>query len=120
MDDEQAIREAISEWLAASKEGDAQALAAILDEDALFVVLGRPPFGKAEFLAGASGKPHRFDSTLDVREVTVNGDWALTRAQLAIDVTTTKGAKTARFNGARLPLSNAAARATTSAPPYCC
>jgi uncharacterized protein (TIGR02246 family) len=99
MDDEQAIREAISDWLAASKEGDVQTLAAILDDDALFVVLGRPPFGKAEFLAGASGKPHRFDSSLDVRDVVVNGDWALTRVQLAIELTATRGAKAARFDG---------------------
>jgi len=76
-----------------------QSLAAILDDDMLFVVLGRPPFGKRQFLAGSQGKPYAFDSTFEVAEVVVNGDWALTRVQLAIEVTATKGAKTARFQG---------------------
>jgi uncharacterized protein (TIGR02246 family) len=99
VDDEQAIRETISKWLTASKEGDLQTLATILDDDVLFVVLARPSFGKKEFLAGSPGKPFQFDSTVDVREVVVNGDWALTRVQLAIEITATKGAKTVRLGG---------------------
>ena len=99
MDDEQAIQETISKWLTATKEGDLQALDSILEDDVVFVVLGRPPFGKKEFLAGSQGKPYQFDSTADVREVVVNGNWALTRVQLAIEITATKGAKTMRLNG---------------------
>jgi uncharacterized protein (TIGR02246 family) len=83
----------------ASKEGDSQTLAAMLDDDMLFVVLGRPPFGKQQFLAASQGKPYAFDSTFDVAEVVVNGDWALTRVQLAVEVTATKDAKTVRFKG---------------------
>jgi uncharacterized protein (TIGR02246 family) len=99
VNDEQAIRDTISRWLVASKEGDAQALAAILDDDMLFVVLGRPPFGKQEFLTASQGKPHAFDWAFEIAEVVVNGNWALTRVQLAIEVTPTQGAKTARFEG---------------------
>ena len=97
--DEQAIRETISKWLVAAKEGDSQALAAMLDDDMLFVVLGRPPFGKQEFLAAGQGKPYAFDSAFEVAEVVVNGTWALTRVELAIEVTATKGEKTLRFKG---------------------
>jgi uncharacterized protein (TIGR02246 family) len=99
VNDEQAIREAISKWLSASKEGDSQTLAEMLDDDVLFVVLARPPFGKKEFLAASTGKPYQFSSTVDVTEVVVNSDWALTRVRLAIEVTATKGARAARFAG---------------------
>ena len=44
MSDEQTIRDTILAWLAASKEGDAEALAGMLDDDLLFVVQGRPSF----------------------------------------------------------------------------
>jgi ketosteroid isomerase-like protein len=54
---------------------------------------------RRNFWLGPPGKPHRFDSSLDVREVVVNGDWALTRVQLAIELTATRGAKAARFDG---------------------
>jgi len=99
LNDEQAIRETIQSWLVASKEGDSQSLAAMLDDDMLFVVRGQPPFGKREFLAGSQGKPYAFDATAEVREVVVNGDWALTRVELAIDFTATEGAKQMRFMG---------------------
>jgi uncharacterized protein (TIGR02246 family) len=99
MSDEQAIRETIARWLVASKEGDAQALAAILDDDMLFIVLGRSPFGKQEFLAGGQGKPYAFDSAFQIAEVVVNGNWALTRVELAIEVTMTMGAQAMRFKG---------------------
>jgi uncharacterized protein (TIGR02246 family) len=99
LSDEQTIRETISKWLLASKEGDSEALAAILDDDMLFVVLGRPPFGKREFLAAGQGKPYAFDSAFEVAELVVNGNWALTRVELAIEVTATKDAKTVRFTG---------------------
>ena len=99
MNDEQTIREAISTWLEASKEGDATALATILDDDMLFVVAGRPAFGKKEFLAGSVGKPYRFESTTDVLEVVVNGDWALTRVQLQVEMVATIGGQTMRLRG---------------------
>jgi uncharacterized protein (TIGR02246 family) len=97
--DEQVIRETILNWLAASKEGDSQSLAAMLDDDMLFVVRGRSPFGKQEFLAGSQGKPYAFDATADVREVVVNGNWALTRVELVIEFTATMGAKKMRLIG---------------------
>jgi uncharacterized protein (TIGR02246 family) len=97
--DEQAIRETITNWLAASKAGDSQSLGAMLDDDMLFVVRGQSPFGKREFLAGSHGKPYAFDATAEVREVVVNGNWALTRVELVIEVTAAQGAKQMRLGG---------------------
>ncbi len=68
----------------------------------LFVVRGRPPFGKQEFLAGSQGKPYAFNSTVQVHEVVVNGDWALTRVELTIEVTATQGAKQMQFMGSTM------------------
>jgi uncharacterized protein (TIGR02246 family) len=99
VNDEQAIRETILNWLAASKEGDSQSLAAMLDDDMLFVVRGQPPFGKQAFLAGSQGKPYAFEATAEVREVVVNGNWALTRVELVIEVTAAQAAKPMRFLG---------------------
>lgn len=110
MNDAQAIRETISAWLAASKEGDAGKLASILDDDVLFVVVGRPAFGKKEFLAGSPGKPHLFNAVADVQEVVVNGDWALTRVHLSIEMAMTKDAKTMRLAG---PTTSVWRRSTT-------
>ena len=99
MTDENAIRETIAKWLAASKEGDSKALASMLDDDVLFVVFGRASFGKKEFLAGSAGRPYRFESTVDIREVVVHGDWALTRVQLTIEIPVTKDGKAMRLAG---------------------
>ena len=99
MNDEQVIRETILNWLAASKQGDAQSLAAMLDDDMLFVVRGRSPFGKQEFLAGSQGKPYAFEANANVREVVVNGNWALTRVELLIEVTARKGMKQMQLKG---------------------
>ncbi len=99
MNDEHVIRETILNWLAASKAGDSQSLAAMLDDDMLFIVRGQPPFGKREFLAGSQGKPYAFEASAEIRELVVNGNWALTRVELVIEVTATKGAAQRRFAG---------------------
>jgi uncharacterized protein (TIGR02246 family) len=111
MNDEQVIRETIQNWLAASKAGDAQSLAAMLDDEMLFVVRGQAPFGKREFLAGSQGKPYAFDATAEVREVVVNGNWALTRVELVIDVTATQDARQMRFMGPTMTVWRKAATA---------
>jgi uncharacterized protein (TIGR02246 family) len=99
MRDEDAIRNTIGEWLKATKNGDSSTLASILDDDVLFVVPGRPPFGKKDFFAGDLGKPFRFESKVDIREVVVHGDWALTRVDLAIEITVAEGAAPMKLAG---------------------
>ena len=99
MSDEQAIKNTILKWVAASKEGNLHVLEGILDDDMLFTVPGRAPFGKKEFLAGGSGKPHRFDANVSILEVIVNGDWALTRIYLDVDLAATEDAKVIHLAG---------------------
>ena len=99
MSDESAIRETITNWLRASKEGDSKALSSLLDDDVLFVVPGRTPFGKSEFFAGSHAAPARFGSRLDVLEVVVHGDWALTRVELQLEIQATEDAATVKLAG---------------------
>ncbi len=91
-EDEDAIRDAIRDWLKASKEGDSEALQALLDDDVLFVTPGQAPFGKKEFFAGEQGPPFRFESKADMLEVVVHGEWALTRMQLDLLITPARDA----------------------------
>lgn len=104
MSDEQAIRVAIECWLDATKRGDHETLASLLDDDMIFVVPGRPPFGKEEFLAEPSPPPHRFEADVDLHEVAVHGDWALSRLDLAIELEPTPGAGTIKLAGPTMSL----------------
>lgn len=102
MSDEEQIRDTIDRWLAATKAGDAEALASMLDDDVLFVVPGRASFGKQEFFAVPPTPPFRFDSNVEVLEVVVNGDWALTRVQLDLEIVPAEGAETLELAGPTL------------------
>ncbi len=86
MTDEDVIRANIDAWLRATKEGNAEALSSLLDDDVLFVVPGRAPFGKKEFFAGGTMAPLRFESKVEIAEVVVHGDWALTRIHLELQI----------------------------------
>ena len=99
MSEEKAIRETIHAWLEATKNGDSKTLAEMLDDDVLFVVKDQPPFGKKEFFAGDQGAPFRFESKVDIREVVVHGDWALTRVDLEIEMAPTKDSQPMKLSG---------------------
>lgn len=99
MTDEHAIREAIHAWLEATKRGDHETLAGLLDDEMLFVVPDRPPFGKKEFLAEPAPPPHRFDSRVDIHEVAIHGDWALSRIRLEIEIEPAPGAGPLKLAG---------------------
>jgi uncharacterized protein (TIGR02246 family) len=98
-DDEQAIRESVETWLAASKRGDLSTLLDLLADDVLFIVAGKEPFGKAEFAAANQEqmKDVKMDATIDIKEVEVAGDWAWMRSFL--DLTFTREGKAARHSG---------------------
>jgi uncharacterized protein (TIGR02246 family) len=85
MTDEQQIRSAIESWLEATRQGDGETLASLLDDEMLFVVAGGA-FGKKEFFSGGTQKPSLFESNVDILEVVVNGDWALTRLVLDLKI----------------------------------
>jgi uncharacterized protein (TIGR02246 family) len=86
--DERAIRELIQTWLRATKDGDDPAVLRLIDDDALFLVAGREPFGKAEFGGQSDArKGVRIEGQGEVAEVVVSGDWAWARTHLRITIT---------------------------------
>jgi uncharacterized protein (TIGR02246 family) len=86
--DERAIRDVIAKWHAATRAGDTDTVLGLMADDALFLVAGAPPLGKAEFAAN-SGKMKgvQIDSHGEVREVHVAGDWAFCRTDLDVKMT---------------------------------
>jgi uncharacterized protein (TIGR02246 family) len=82
-DDERAIREVIANWMNASLAGDSRTVLSLMTDDVIFLVAGRPPFGKKEFAAnqrprvktssGLAQYSRSFDGKL-----TVIGGWPAT------------------------------------------
>jgi len=90
--DEQAIRALVAAWMAASKAHDIAKVLSLISEDVVFLVPGRPPFGKAEFAAAAQGMTGtRIDASSDIEEIRVLGDWAYSRNHLSLTVTPPSG-----------------------------
>ena len=98
-DDEQAIRESVETWLAASKKGDLSTMLDLLADDVLFIVSGKEPFGKKEFAAANQEqmKDLEMDARIDIKEIEVAGDWAWMRSFL--DLTFRREGKSARNSG---------------------
>ena len=87
-DDERAIRQLVSTWMAASQAGDTDTVLSLMADDVVFMVVGQEPFGKEKFAAAARGMQNvRMEGTSDIRELTVLGDWAYLRNHLTVTVT---------------------------------
>lgn len=87
-DDEQAIRELVDTWLAASKAGDNKTLLSLLADDVLFLTPGREPFGKEEFAQhDDSMESMTMDAAIDIKEIKVIADWAWMRSFLKVTFT---------------------------------
>jgi len=97
-DDEQAIRDLIATWLAASRAGDTAHVLELMSEDAVFLVPGRVAFrGRAAFAAGmAAMGDASVEGTSTVEEVRVFGDWAYAWTRLVVKVTPPGGATIVR------------------------
>jgi uncharacterized protein (TIGR02246 family) len=87
-DDERAIRDLVDTWMAASEAGDTETVLGLIDDDALFTVAGREPFGKDEFRAHSEAMTGvDVDGRAEVREIEVLGDWAWIRNHIDLMVT---------------------------------
>ena len=87
-DDERAIRQLVSTWMAASQAGDSETVLSLMADDVVFMVVGQEPFGKEKFAAAARGMQNvRMEGTSDIRELTVLGDWAYLRNHLVVTMT---------------------------------
>ncbi|MFL5613500.1 MAG: SgcJ/EcaC family oxidoreductase [Gemmatimonadaceae bacterium] len=103
--DERAIRDLIATWISASAAGDEATVLSLMTDDVVFLVAGRPPFGKAEFAAAQSGLgTHRIEAQSDVREVYVAGPLAYARTQLRVTITPVAGGEPLRRSGATLSI----------------
>ncbi|MEM5437401.1 SgcJ/EcaC family oxidoreductase [Paraburkholderia diazotrophica] len=91
-DDERAIRELIDTWLAASKAGDTATVLSLMTDDAVFMIAGQKPFGKAAFMAASEGQKNiDIDGKSDILELQVLGDWAFLRTHLEVTITPKDG-----------------------------
>lgn len=105
--DEQAIRELIAGWIAASKAGDTETVLGLMTEDALFLVPGEPPMrGRAAFAAAAQagGRPFRLEVDSEVLEMEVTGDHAYLWTRLAVTVVPAEGAAPIKRQGHTLTI----------------
>jgi len=89
-DDEQAIRNLVAEWQRASAAGDVATLTSLMDEDVIFLTPGNPPMrGRDAFVAAFRQVTGHYDleSTSEIREIQVTGDWAYFWSYLRVTVT---------------------------------
>jgi uncharacterized protein (TIGR02246 family) len=90
--DEEAIRQLVETWMAASKAGDLSTVLSLMADDVIFMVPDRPPFGKEAFIASSQNmKDVRIEGSSDIQEVRVLGDWAWMRNYLKLSITPPQG-----------------------------
>src|SRR4029079_17244979 len=91
--DEQAIRELISTWLAASKAGDTERVLSLMTDDVVSLVSGHEPMrGKAAFAASQGAlEGVEIDASSEIQEVKVSGDWAFAWTRLTVVMTPRDG-----------------------------
>src|SRR5690606_23383533 len=93
-EDQRAIRAVVAEWMAATKRGDTQAVLNLMTDDAVFLVVGQPPMGKAAFAAAAQTPADQrpsFESVFDIKEIHVEGHLAYMWSHLTVIVTPPRG-----------------------------
>jgi uncharacterized protein (TIGR02246 family) len=99
-EDERAIRELVATWQRASAAGDAATVLGLMSDDVVFLVAGRPPFGREAFAAALEGlSGYRLESSSDVREVRVSGDLGYAWTSLAVTLTPAGGGPAVRRRG---------------------
>jgi uncharacterized protein (TIGR02246 family) len=95
--DEQAIRQLVADWMAASKAGDVDAVLNLMSDDVVFLVPGQAPMRKADFAAAAKAQSGQgaaaIDGNSEIQEIKVLGDWAFMWTRLSVTVTPPGGAE---------------------------
>lgn len=96
-DDEQAIRDLVDKWMAASKAGDLATVLRLMSDDVVFMVPGQEPFGKETFAENSRKmKDVRIEGTSEIQEIKIVGDWAWMRNRLQVTMTPPSGKATVR------------------------
>ncbi len=94
--DEQEIRQLVATWMTASKAGDVETVLALMSDDVVFLVPGRPAMNKADFAAASKAQSGQdapqIDGTSEIQELQILGDWAFIQTKLTVVVTPPNGA----------------------------
>ena len=89
--DEQEIRKLVETWMTATKAGDVETVLALMTDDVVFLVPGRPPMSKAEFAAASKAQADapgsQIDGRSEIQEIRVLGDWAFMWTRLRVSMT---------------------------------
>jgi len=102
--DEQEIQELVSTWLAASERGDLNTVLSLMDEDVMFLVPGKAPFGKKEFAEMSKQMGNvKMNGTSEVEEIKIVDNWAWMRSSLKVRATMPDG-KTIVRSGSTLSI----------------
>ena len=106
--DEQAIRQLVADWMAATKAGDVDTVLSLMTDDAVFLVTGRPVMRKPDFesaaRAQASGNAPPPEGTSEIQEIRVIGDWAFMWTRLKVVMTPPDGTKATTREGHTLSI----------------
>jgi len=95
--DEEAIRNLVDDWLAASETGDLATVLTLMADDVVFMVPGKEAFGKDQFVAGnEKTKDVKMKAESDIQEIKVLGDWAWMRNFLKVTFTPPGGSETVK------------------------
>ena len=90
--DEQAIRELVEKWLAASEKGDLPTMLNLMANDVIFMVPNKEPFGKEVFAHNYQQmKGTTLKTQSNIQAIKVIGDWAWMRNLLSVTFTDAKG-----------------------------
>ena len=90
--EEQAIRELVDTWLAASEKGELPTILNLLADDVIFMVPGKKPFGKETFAQNFEQlKDTKMETASDIQEIKILGDWAWMRNFLRVTFTARGG-----------------------------
>src|SRR5918995_277433 len=97
-DDEQAIRDLIGTWHRATASGDLPRILNLMAEDVVFLVAGQPPMRGRDAFADGFKNAH-IESSSDIQEIHVNGDWAYVWNYLVVVMTPKDGKPPQRRTG---------------------
>lgn len=105
--DEQAIRDVVASWHRATAAGDVDAVLALMAEDVVFLVAGRPPMrGRGSFASALRGLfgQHRIESTSEVQDIEASGSLAYCWSHLTVRVVPMAGGAASVRSGSALSI----------------
>lgn len=86
--DENEIRALVATWISASEKGDTKTVLSLMSDEVLFLLPGRGPMDKQEFIDAQKGMQGiSMKGSSEVQEVIVSGDLAYCWTKLSVAVT---------------------------------